>query len=250
MSSWNDSIKYASNDIKFEDFSAYYKQGREYAAAIDRISFHIHSGELFVVAGVSGSGKTTLLKSILGLMEYMEGDLLIGGVSISQFNVKQANISYVPQEATLYPHLTVYENIAFPLRLMHTPQEEVDCRVKETAQALGVQWLLTRKPRQLSGGQQQRIAIARALIKKPQMILFDEPFSNLEPTLRGEMRALVKKLHQEYGTTMLFVTHDLSEAFFLADRILVLEEGQVADLGTPEELRNAHHSELLKVFFQ
>ena len=250
MSSWNDSIKYASNDIKFEDFSAYYKQGRKYAAAIDRISFHIHSGELFVVAGVSGSGKTTLLKSILGLMEYMEGDLLIGGVSISQFNVKQANISYIPQEATLYPHLTVYENIAFPLRLMHTPQEEVDRRVKEAAQALGVQWLLTRKPRQLSGGQQQRIAIARALIKKPQMILFDEPFSNLEPALRGEMRALVKKLHQEYGTTMLFVTHDLSEAFFLADRILVLEEGQVADLGTPEELRNDYHSELLKVFFQ
>ena len=236
--------------IKFEDFSAYYKQGREYAAAVDRVNFSIQSGELFVVVGVSGSGKTTLLKSILGLMEYMEGDLLIGGISISQFDVKQANLSYVPQEVTLYPHLTVYENIAFPLRLMHTPQDEVDRRVKEAAQALEIQWLLTRKPRQLSGGQHQRIAIARALIKKPQMILFDEPFSNLEPVLRGELRRLVKNIHQTYGTTMLFVTHDLPEAFFLADRVLVLEEGQVADLGTPEELRNAYHSELLKVYFQ
>ena len=235
--------------IQFDDFSAYYKQKKVYAAALDHLSLSIEKGEFFVVVGASGSGKSTLLKCILGLHRDIEGDLYIDGVSIDDLNPKDGNIAYVTQEIALYPHLTVYENIAFPLRLMHTPQEEVDRRVKEMAELVQVKWLLTRKPRQLSGGQQQRVAIARALVKNPQLMLFDEPFSNTDPALRLGLRQLVQHIHRQFGATTVFVTHDLPEAFFLADRVAVLEEGMIADLGTPEQLRENHRSALLKAFF-
>ena len=235
--------------IQFDDFSAYYKQKKVYAAALDHLSFKIDKGEFFVVVGASGSGKSTLLKCILGLNRDIEGDLYIDGVSIDDLNAKDGNMAYVTQEIALYPHLTVYENIAFPLRLMHTPQDEVDRRVKEIAELVRVKWLLTRKPRQLSGGQQQRVAIARALIKNPQLLLFDEPFSNVDPSLRLELRQLVKQIHHRFGATTVFVTHDLTEAFFLADRIAVLEEGNVVQIGTPEQLRENPQATLLQAFF-
>lgn len=234
--------------IKFEDFSCYYKNKTGYTKALDHLDFSIESGELFVIAGKSGCGKTSLLKCILGHCEYMEGKLFIDGVSMEDFDVKSENIGYVRQESDLYPHLTVYENIAFPLRMMHTVQSEVDRRVKEIADKLDIRYLLTRKPRQLSGGQHQRIAIARALVKDPSILLLDEPFSNIDPTLRGQLRQLVKQLHQDYQTTMLFVTHDLEEAFSLADRILVLDNGHVEEIGVPIDLIHNHKSELLKEF--
>ena len=235
--------------IKLDDFSAYYKHKKVYAAAIDHLSLEIEKGEFFVVVGASGSGKSTLLKCILGLNRDIEGDLYIDGVSIDDINPKDANMAYVTQEVALYPHLTVYENIAFSLRLMHTPQDEVDRRVKEIARLVQVKWLLTRKPRQLSGGQQQRVAIARALVKYPQLLLFDEPFSNVDPSLRLELRQLVQTIHRQLGATTVFVTHDLTEAFFLADRIAVLEAGNVAQIGTPEQLRENPQAELLRAFF-
>ena len=235
--------------IQFDDFSAYYKQKKVYAAALDHLSLRIEKGEFFVVVGASGSGKSTLLKCILGLNRDIEGDLYIDGVSIDDMNAKDGNMAYVTQEIALYPHLTVYENIAFSLRLMHTPQDEVDRRVKEMAELTQIKWLLTRKPRQLSGGQQQRVAIARALVKHPQLLLFDEPFSNIDPALRLELRQLVKAVHRRLGATTVFVTHDLSEAFFLADRIAVLEEGNVVQIGTPDELWKNPQAALLQAFF-
>ena len=235
--------------IQFDDFSAYYKQKKVYAAAVDHLSLSIEKGEFFVVVGASGSGKSTLLKCILGLNRDVEGDLYIDGVSIDDMNAKDGNMAYVTQEIALYPHLTVYENIAFSLRLMHTPQDEVDRRVKEMAELTQIKWLLTRKPRQLSGGQQQRVAIARALVKHPQLLLFDEPFSNIDPALRLELRQLVKAVHRRLGATTVFVTHDLSEAFFLADRIAVLEEGNVVQIGTPDELWKNPQAALLQAFF-
>lgn len=223
--------------ISFRNFSCYYKEKKTYIPALHEISMEIYPGEFFVIVGASGSGKTTLLKSILGLCEYVEGALFVDGIAVDDFDAKKSNIGYVSQEIALYPNLTVYENIAFPLRRMYTQQEEVDRRVKEIADRLGIGWLLTRLPKHLSGGQHQRVAIARALVKNPQLLLMDEPFSNLEPALRENLCSAVKKIHQEYGNTAVYVTHDLEEACLLADRILVLEDGRAKALGTPEEMR-------------
>ena len=222
--------------IEFQDFSCFYKYKKEYIAALDHINLCVENGELLVILGQSGSGKTTLLKCVLGLCDYISGQLYIDGIPIDQFDLKNSNIGYIRQELNLYPHMTVYENIAFPLRMIHTPQAEVDRRVKELAALLEIDWLLTRKPKQLSGGQLQRVAIARALIKTPVTVLFDEPFSAIDPTLRTEMRQLVKKIHQTFGCTILFVTHDLVDALNLAERIVILEEGKIEAVGTPQEL--------------
>jgi len=222
--------------IQFQNFSCYYKQKKEYITALDHINLTVERGELLVVLGPSGCGKTTMLKCILGLCNYIGGDLLIDGVSTDTFQVQGGNIGYVRQEISLYPHLTVYENIAFPLRTIHTAQEEVDRRVKEIANLLEIEWLLTRKPKQLSGGQNQRVALARALIKNPVMVLFDEPFSNIDPTLRTQLRLLVKKVHNTFGCTILFVTHDLADALSLADRVAILDNGTLLAIGTPQEL--------------
>lgn len=222
--------------ITFQDFSCYYKHKKEYITALDHINLTVKRGELLVVLGPSGCGKTTMLKCILGLCNYIGGELLIDGVSTDHFQVHNSNIGYVRQEFSLYPHMTVYENIAFPLRTIHTAQEEVDRRVKEIANLLEIEWLLTRKPKQLSGGQNQRVALARALIKNPVTVLFDEPFSNIDPTLRTQLRLLVKKIHDAFGCTILFVTHDLSDALSLADRVVILENGTISAIGTPQEL--------------
>lgn len=222
--------------ITFQDFSCYYKHKKEYITALDHINLTVKRGELLVVLGPSGCGKTTMLKCILGLCNYIGGELLIDGVSTDHFQVHNSNIGYVRQEFSLYPHMTVYENIAFPLRTIHTAQEEVDRRVKEIANLLEIEWFLTRKPKQLSGGQNQRVALARALIKNPVTVLFDEPFSNIDPTLRTQLRLLVKKIHDAFGCTILFVTHDLSDALSLADRVVILENGKISAIGTPQEL--------------
>lgn len=222
--------------ITFQDFSCYYKQKKEYIPALNHIDLSVKQGELLVILGPSGCGKTTLLKCILGLCNYISGTLRIDGISTDDFQVQTGNIGYVKQELSLYPHLTVYENIAFPLRMIHTVQSEVDRRVKEIAALLEIDWLLTRKPKQLSGGQNQRVALARALVKDPVTVLFDEPFSNMDPALRTELRLLVKKIHQTFGCTMLFVTHDITDALSLADRIVLLEDGRITASGTPQEL--------------
>ncbi len=234
--------------LEFRDFTCYYKQKSQFVSALEHLDLTVQSGELLVVVGQTGSGKTTLLRSCMGLNRYYEGELLIDGVPVEQLNVRKSNVSYVKQELALYPGMTVYENIAFPLRMQHTPQEQVDRQVKEMAELVDISLLLTRKPKQLSGGQLQRVAIARALVKNPRIVYFDEPFGNLDPPLRAELRALVKEIHRKLCPTVLFVTHDLQEAFQLADRIAVLEEGKLVELGAPDQLE--HTSELLKSWFE
>lgn len=222
--------------IEFQDFSCYYKHKKEYIPALEHVELTVQKGELLVVLGQSGSGKTTLLKCILGLCEYISGQLYIDGVATDDFRVTNSNIGYIKQELSLYPHMTVYDNIAFPLRMIHTTQDEVDQRVKEVAALLEIDYLLTRKPKQLSGGQLQRVSIARALVKNPLTLLMDEPFSNVDPSLHAELRQLIRKIHQIYGCTIIFVTHDLTDALSLADRVVILEGGKIEAIGTPQAL--------------
>ena len=234
--------------IKLNNFSCFYRNQKEYVTALDKVSLSIERGEFFVIIGESGCGKTTLLRSCLGLAPYYEGEIFVDGVSVDDIDLKRGRYAYVSQEIGLYPNLTVYKNIAFPLSVTHTMPLEIDKRVKRIAKELGIDFLLSRKPSQLSIGQQQRVAIARALIKDPTIMYFDEPFSNLDPTLRLELRSVVQKLHEAYGTTVVFVTHDIGEAFALADRIAVLEKGRLIEIGTPEYLIQNGQSDLIKGF--
>ena len=236
--------------IKCKDFSAFYVNKKEQVTALDQITFSVERGELFVVVGASGSGKTTLLKSILRMIPYIDGEMLVDGIAIDDLDIKTCNFAFVDQEVTLYPQKTVYENIAFPLLMSRTPYEEIDRRVKEIADILDIRWLLSRKPKQLSGGQQQRVGLARALVKKPDLVLLDEPFSNLDPEIRRQMRLFLRQLHEQYHTTILFVTHDLGEAFSLADRMMVLNSGKIEVIGNPQELIDDPRSELLEVYLK
>lgn len=232
--------------IELKGFSSYYKVKKGYLVALDQIDMTVNDGELLVVVGESGSGKSTLLKAILNLHENTSGELLIDGVPAGEIDMRDNIFSYVSQQYILYPHMIIYENIAYPLRVMKTSHEEVDRRVREIAARLGITHLLNRKPKQLSGGQHQRVAIARALIKHPKYILMDEPFSNVDPELRGDLRQMVRDIHKEYDATILFVTHDLQEAFSLGDRIAVLTDGKIEEVGTPRQLRTSAQSELLR----
>lgn len=234
--------------IRLNNFSCYYKNKKEFVTALDSVSLSVERGEFFVIIGESGCGKTTLLRSCLGLARYYDGDILIEGVSVGDIDMKRGRYAYVSQEIGLYPGLTVYKNIAFPLSVTHTMPDEIDRRVKAVAAELGIDFLLSRRPSQLSIGQQQRVAIARAIIKNPTVMYFDEPFSNLDPALRLELRSVVKGLHETYGTTVVFVTHDIGEAFAMADRIAVLEKGRLVEIGTPEYLMEKGKSELIKGF--
>ncbi len=236
--------------IQFKDFSCYYKTKKQLVPALKSVNLSVNRGELLCIVGESGSGKTTLLKSILGQCQYVEGELFVEGMPIEKVDVRKKNFAYIKQEIALYPHMTVYENVAFPLRVMGASQQETDKRVNEAAAKMGLDWLLTRKPRQLSVGQCQRVALARALIKRSQIMLFDEPFANLDPLVCADLRQLVKIIHNEYNPTVLFVTHNLSEAFSLGERIVVLENGCVAEMGTLQELKHNPQSKLLKGYFE
>ncbi len=236
------------NVIEFKNFNCYYKSKKEYFKALSDLNLTVDEGEFLVVVGESGCGKTTLLKACLGMADYYDGELFIDGGNIENIDLKSGKFAFIRQEIALYPSMTVYENIAFPLRAMRTSQAEVDKRVKEISELIGMRNLLTRKPKQLSGGQQQRVAIGRALVKNPSFIFFDEPFSNIDASLRKDVRMLVKQIHSQIRPTIVFVTHDLTEAFFLADRIVVLKEGKVIETGTPEELGENGKSDLIRAF--
>ena len=236
--------------IVFEKFSAYYKEKKEYVTALDQISLEIFDGQFVAVVGESGSGKSTFLKSIMGFCDYIDGDLTVNGTPIDNLSLKSGLFAYVNQEISLYPSMTIYDNIAFPLRTIHATEEEIAKRVTEIATQIGIEWLLTRKPKQLSWGQQQRVAIARALVKRPEIALFDEPFANLDAPNREGLRRLVKEIHQKLGMTTIFVTHELDEAFALADRIVVLEKGKIVDDGTLDQLKAHCNSDLLRNYLR
>ncbi|MGZ2485063.1 multiple sugar transport system ATP-binding protein [Rhizobium pisi] len=202
------------------------------------IDIALESGEFLVLLGSSGCGKSTLLNIIAGLAEATSGDVRIGGRSVLGVHPKDRDIAMVFQSYALYPNLTVHRNIGFGLEMRKVPAPERDKAVHDAAKLLQIENLLDRKPSQLSGGQRQRVAIGRALVRKPEVFLFDEPLSNLDAKLRMEMRTEIKRLHQMLKTTIVYVTHDQIEAMTLASRVAVMRDGRIEQLGTPEEIYN------------
>ena len=212
--------------------------GKSYGAhtVIPGIDLEIADGEFVVLVGPSGCGKSTLLRMIAGLEEISHGELLIGGQCANDLPPARRGIAMVFQSYALYPHMSVYENMAFGLSLSGMAKDDIARAVHRAAEALQISHLLARRPKDLSGGQRQRVAIGRAIVRKPEVFLFDEPLSNLDASLRVQMRVELARLHRELGATMIYVTHDQAEAMTLGDRIVVMNGGKIEQVGTPQEL--------------
>jgi len=204
--------------------------------AVNDLNIQVADKEFLVFVGPSGCGKTTSLRLLAGLEEISDGNIMIGDRVVNDVPPKDRDIAMVFQSYALYPHMSVYDNMAFGLKLRKTPKTDIDRRVKEAADILDIGHLLDRKPKDLSGGQRQRVAIGRAIVRKPDVFLFDEPLSNLDAALRVRMRYEFAKLHEDLKTTMVYVTHDQVEAMTLADRIVVLSAGKIEQIGSPIEL--------------
>src|SRR5215210_828944 len=204
--------------------------------AVNDVSLDIEDGELMILVGPSGCGKSTLLRMIAGLEDITSGELLIGGQRMNEKAPRERNLAMVFQNYALYPHLSVYENIAFPLRLQKRSDEEIRTKVEEAGTTLELTEHLERKPSQLSGGQRQRVAMGRAIVREAQAFLFDEPLSNLDAKLRGQMRTEISRLQRRLGITTVYVTHDQTEAMTLGDRVAVLRKGLLQQVATPREL--------------
>ena len=203
---------------------------------IHGVNVHINDGEFVILVGPSGCGKSTLLRMIAGLENITGGEIAIGNRVVNDVPPKERDIAMVFQNYALYPHMTVADNMAFSMKLRKAPQSEIDERVKKAAGILGLEKLLDRYPRQLSGGQRQRVAMGRAIVRDPQVFLFDEPLSNLDAKLRVQMRTEIKELHQRLKTTTVYVTHDQIEAMTMADKIVVMHDGIVEQMGSPLDL--------------
>ena len=206
--------------------------------AVQQFNLDIADKEFIVLVGPSGCGKSTTLRMIAGLEEISEGELYIGDRLVNDVAPKDRDIAMVFQNYALYPHMTVYENMAFALKLRHTPKDEIDKAVKRAAEILDITQYLGRKPKALSGGQRQRVAIGRAIVREPQVMLMDEPLSNLDAKLRNQMRAEIIKLRERINTTFIYVTHDQTEAMTLGDRIVIMKDGFIQQIGTPQEVFN------------
>ena len=210
----------------------------EGVVAVQEFTLEIKDKEFIVLVGPSGCGKSTTLRMIAGLEEISGGELYIGDKLVNDVAPKDRDIAMVFQNYALYPHMTVYENMAFALKLRHAPKDEIDKKVKEAAEILDITQYLGRKPKALSGGQRQRVAIGRAIVRDPQVMLMDEPLSNLDAKLRNQMRAEIIKLRQRIDTTFIYVTHDQTEAMTLGDRIVIMKDGFIQQIGTPQEVFN------------
>lgn len=204
--------------------------------ALNRMSFRVEEGRLFVLFGPSSVGKTTALRTIAGLVQPDEGGVEIFGKDVTRAPITGRGVSMVFQSFALYPHLTVYNNFAYPLREENVPREEIDKRVKETAAMLKLTHRLERKPNTLSGGEQQRVALGRSLIRRPKILLLDEPLTNLDAKLRHEMRAEIKRLHRQFGMTIVYATPDELEALSIGEEIAILRDGAIVQTGTPDEI--------------
>ncbi len=204
--------------------------------AVNDLNIHIEDKEFLVFVGPSGCGKTTSLRLLAGLEDISDGRILIGDRVVNDVPPKDRDIAMVFQSYALYPHMSVYDNMAFGLKLRKTPKSEIDKRVKEAADILGIMQLLDRKPKQLSGGQRQRVAVGRAIVREPKVFLFDEPLSNLDAKLRVQTRAEISKLHRRLGTTFIYVTHDQVEAMTMASRIAVMKDGLLQQIDSPQNL--------------
>ncbi|MFZ2067307.1 MAG: sn-glycerol-3-phosphate ABC transporter ATP-binding protein UgpC [Xanthobacteraceae bacterium] len=206
--------------------------------AVKGVNLEIRDREFVVLVGPSGCGKTTTLRMVAGLESITSGDILIGETVVNDLPPMDRDIAMVFQNYALYPHMSVYDNMAFGLKMRKFPRAEIGQRVRDAADILGIENLLQRKPRQLSGGQRQRVALGRAIVRHPQVFLFDEPLSNLDAKLRVQMRVELKKLHSRLGTTAVYVTHDQVEAMTLGDRVVVMRDGLVQQVGEPLDLYN------------
>lgn len=219
------SVSYKNVVKKYGDFTA-----------LHDLCLDIEDKEFLVLVGPSGCGKSTALRCLAGLEEISSGEVIIGDRVVNDVPPKDRDIAMVFQSYALYPHMTVYDNMAFGLKLRKTPKAEIDERVKEAAGILGIEGLLTRKPRELSGGQRQRVAVGRAIVRNPKVFLFDEPLSNLDAKLRVQTRSEISKLHHNLATTFIYVTHDQVEAMTMATRIAVMNKGRLQQLDTPQHL--------------
>jgi len=219
-------------DLRIKGLHKYYGS----VHAVRGVDLEIPAGEFTVLVGQSGCGKSTLLRTIAGLEDADEGSIEIGGEVVDDEPPRARDIAMVFQNYALYPYMTVYDNVAFGLRARRTPAGEIDAKVRQAARMLAIDHLLERYPRQLSGGQLQRVAIGRAVVRNARLYLFDEPLSNLDAQLRDEMRGEIKRLHQELGKTMIYVTHDQVEAMTMADRIVLLRDGKIEQQGAPLDL--------------
>ncbi|MFP4364040.1 MAG: ABC transporter ATP-binding protein [Spirochaetia bacterium] len=206
--------------------------------AVDKANFTINDQEFVVLVGPSGCGKSTTLRMVAGLEDISEGELFIDGEKVNETPPKDRDIAMVFQNYALYPHMSVYDNMAFGLKIRKYPKAEIENRVKEAAQILDIEQLLERKPKALSGGQRQRVAVGRAIVRKPKVFLFDEPLSNLDAKLRVQMRAEISALHTRLQATMIYVTHDQVEAMTMGDKIVVMKDGYIQQIGSPLTLYN------------
>ena len=202
--------------------------------AVDGVSMDIYDGEFVVLVGPSGCGKTTTLRMIAGLEEPTEGEIVLNGRNVAGLEPRERDVAMVFQNYALYPHKTVRENLGFPLRIRHFPDDEIETQVRDVSELLGISELLDRRPGDLSGGQQQRVALGRAIIRDPEVFLFDEPLSNLDAKLRIEMRTELNKLHDRVGKTSVYVTHDQEEAMTLSDRVAVMNDGELQQIAPPQ----------------
>ena len=217
-------------------FDHIYKRFSQDVIAVNDMNLEIRDGEFLVLVGPSGCGKTTALRCVAGLEEISDGQLRIGDRVVNDVAPKDRDIAMVFQSYALYPHMSVFDNLAFGLKLRKTPKDEIKRRVDQAAEILGLQRFLDRKPKALSGGQRQRVALGRAIVREPKVFLMDEPLSNLDAKLRVQTRAEIARLHQRLGTTTVYVTHDQVEAMTMGDRIAVMRDGILQQAGTPQEL--------------
>src|SRR3569832_2504280 len=222
--------------LSFRNVVKRYGTGRSELQVIHGIDADVQAGEFVVIVGLSGCGKSTLLRMVAGLEEISGGEISIGGRVVYDLEPAERDIAMVFQNYALYPHMSVFDNMAYGLKIRKMPEAEIRQRVDEAAKILELSHLLERKPRQLSGGQRQRVAMGRAIVRAPQVFLFDEQLSNLDAKLRAQTRIEIQKLHRELGITSLFVTHDQVEAMTLAQRMIVMNAGVMEQFGTPEEV--------------
>ena len=213
-----------------------YKKYPGGVVAVSDVNLEIRDKEFIILVGPSGCGKSTTLRMIAGLEEISEGELYIGDRLVNDVAPKDRDIAMVFQDYALYPHMTVYDNMAFGLKLRKVPKDEISRKVEEAARILDISHLLDRKPKALSGGQRQRVALGRAIVREPQVFLLDEPLSNLDAKLRAQMRTEISKLHQKLGTTFIYVTHDQTEAMTMGDRIVVMKDGFIQQVDSPQNL--------------
>ncbi len=230
--------KKKKDDEPVEEKTYTLKVTDEGVVAVDDFNLDIADKEFIVLVGPSGCGKSTTLRMVAGLEDITRGDLYIDGVRVNDAPPKDRDIAMVFQNYALYPHMSVRQNLEFPLKIRKMPKDEMDRRVNDAAEILGITQYLDRKPKALSGGQRQRVAIGRAIVREPKVLLMDEPLSNLDAKLRNQMRAEIIKLRQRINTTFIYVTHDQTEAMTLGDRIVIMKDGEIQQIGTPQEVFN------------